>query len=247
MLPNSGKREGYGWCTPEMRHTGFEKTCRRRPIPSIPPPSSTASAAGSRSRPDRGARAGQQARRPRRPRLSRPAGDGGAGRRAFGLRRSSRRALVMGQDEPGILVLSHLDTVHPMGFIERLPFGRGRQRLRPRHLRHEGRRLSRLPCVPADLRRRRASAAWHHPALRLRRGDRQPDLARADRGRGTQGEIRAGDRAGPRRRQDRHRAQGRRALRGLHQGRAVACRHPTRGRPQRHPRTRPMSSRRWKR
>ena len=27
-----------------------------------------------------------------------------------------------GQDEPGVLVLSHLDTVHPMGFIERLPF-----------------------------------------------------------------------------------------------------------------------------
>src|SRR3981189_824955 len=28
-----------------------------------------------------------------------------------------------GQDAPGCLVLSHLDTVHPMGFIERLPFG----------------------------------------------------------------------------------------------------------------------------
>lgn len=27
-----------------------------------------------------------------------------------------------GQDEPVILVLSHLDTVHPIGFIERLPF-----------------------------------------------------------------------------------------------------------------------------
>src|SRR6202171_6041891 len=27
-----------------------------------------------------------------------------------------------GQDAPEILVLSHLDTVHPMGFIERLPF-----------------------------------------------------------------------------------------------------------------------------
>src|ERR1700761_5349128 len=27
-----------------------------------------------------------------------------------------------GRDEPGILVLSHLDTVHPLGFIERLPF-----------------------------------------------------------------------------------------------------------------------------
>ena len=27
-----------------------------------------------------------------------------------------------GQEQPGILVLSHLDTVHPTGFIERLPF-----------------------------------------------------------------------------------------------------------------------------
>jgi len=27
-----------------------------------------------------------------------------------------------GQDQPGIVVLSHLDTVHPLGFIERLPF-----------------------------------------------------------------------------------------------------------------------------
>ena len=27
-----------------------------------------------------------------------------------------------GQDAPGVLVLSHLDTVHPIGFIERLPF-----------------------------------------------------------------------------------------------------------------------------
>lgn len=27
-----------------------------------------------------------------------------------------------GQEHPGILVLSHLDTVHPVGFIERLPF-----------------------------------------------------------------------------------------------------------------------------
>src|SRR3954453_17116976 len=27
-----------------------------------------------------------------------------------------------GQNEPGILVLSHLDTLHPLGFIERLPF-----------------------------------------------------------------------------------------------------------------------------
>src|SRR3981189_1615995 len=30
-----------------------------------------------------------------------------------------------GQDAPGILVLSHLHTVHPMGFIARLPFKGG--------------------------------------------------------------------------------------------------------------------------
>jgi glutamate carboxypeptidase len=29
---------------------------------------------------------------------------------------------LWGQDAPGILILSHLDTVHPIGFIERLPF-----------------------------------------------------------------------------------------------------------------------------
>ena len=144
-----------------------------------------------------------------------------------------------GQHEPGILVLSHLDTVHPIGFIERLPFRiEGDSRLRSRHLRHEGRRLSRLSRVQAALRQRRASAAWRDPALCFRRRDRQPDLARADRGRGTQGEICAGDRACPRRRQDRHRAQGRRAVRYLHQGRSGPCRHPARGRPQRDPRTR---------
>src|SRR6185503_20873762 len=27
-----------------------------------------------------------------------------------------------GQGRPGILVLSHLDTVHPVGFLKRLPF-----------------------------------------------------------------------------------------------------------------------------
>lgn len=33
-----------------------------------------------------------------------------------------QNASSIGQNTPGILVLSHLDTVHPMGFIERLPF-----------------------------------------------------------------------------------------------------------------------------
>jgi glutamate carboxypeptidase len=47
--------------------------------------------------------------------LERIAGKGGCGDHLVA--RSS-----WGQNAPGILVLSHLDTVHPMGFIERLPF-----------------------------------------------------------------------------------------------------------------------------
>jgi len=48
-------------------------------------------------------------------RIERVAGHSGCGDHI--LARSS-----WGQDAPGILVLSHLDTVHPLGFIERLPF-----------------------------------------------------------------------------------------------------------------------------
>jgi glutamate carboxypeptidase len=47
--------------------------------------------------------------------IERVAGNSGCGDHI--LARSS-----WGQDAPGILVLSHLDTVHPLGFIQRLPF-----------------------------------------------------------------------------------------------------------------------------
>src|SRR3981189_1074702 len=47
--------------------------------------------------------------------IERVAGHGGCGDHI--LARSA-----WGQDVPGTLVLSHLDTVHPIGFIERLPF-----------------------------------------------------------------------------------------------------------------------------
>src|SRR6201993_4440831 len=43
-----------------------------------------------------------------------------AGRNGCGDHLVARSA--WGQDIPGILILSHLDTVHPLGFIERLPF-----------------------------------------------------------------------------------------------------------------------------
>ncbi len=72
--------------------------------------------------------------------LARPAGYARARRRRRWLRAiiSSARS-TWGQDRPGILVLSHLDTVHPMG-LHRAPAvqGRRRQRVRSRHLRHEG-------------------------------------------------------------------------------------------------------------
>ena len=222
---------------------------RHLQIPSMRPTFSTASAAGSRSR-----------RRPKRPHRStssatssptampacRPRVERIAGRDGCGDHLVVRSA--WGQDAPGILVLSHhrhraSAWLHRAAAVQ----DRRRPRVRPRHLRHEGRRLSRLPCISSDLRAWRTAAARHHPALRLRRGDRQPDLARADRGRGAQGQIRAGDGARARRRQDRHRAQGRRPLRSVREGRARACRHAAAGRPQRHPRARAMSSRRWRR
>ena len=152
-----------------------------------------------------------------------------------------------GQDAPGILVLSHLDTVHPMGFIERLPFRiDGDSAFGPGIYDMKGGAYLAYHAFRQLCADRARVAARRHPALRLRRGDRQPDLARADRGRGTKGQIRAGHRARPRRRKDRHRAQGRRPLRGFRQRRAR--RMPARG-----PRTAaarsansPMSSRRWK-
>ena len=47
-------------------------------------------------------------------------------------------------DAPGILVMGHMDTVHPVGTLDALPVAPGRhQMLRARHLRHEGRQLDR--------------------------------------------------------------------------------------------------------
>ena len=49
---------------------------------------------------------------------------------------------------PGILVMGHLDTVHPIGTLAHLPVPpRRRPRLRPRHLRHEGRQLLSLEAI----------------------------------------------------------------------------------------------------
>ena len=144
-----------------------------------------------------------------------------------------------GQDAPGILVLSHLDTVHPIGFIERLPFRiEGDSAFGPGIYDMKGGAYLAYHAF------RQLCADGARPPLGITQlyvSDEEigsPTSRALIESRGTQGEICAGHRAGARRRQDRHRAQGRRPLRGLHQGRAVACRHAARGRPQRHPRTR---------
>ena len=87
-----------------------------------------------------------------------------------------------GQDAPGILVLSHLDTVHPMGFIERLPFKvEGDSAFGPGIYDMKGGAYLAYHAFRQICADGAAIPARHHPALRLRRGDRQPDLARADR------------------------------------------------------------------
>ena len=153
-----------------------------------------------------------------------------------------------GQDAPGILVLSHLDTVHPMGFIERLPFKiEGDSAFGPGIYDMKG----------------GAYLAYHAFRQLCADGARSPlgitQLYVSDEeigsptsralieSRGTEGEICAGDRAGARRRQDRHRAQGRR--RASRSSSRACPRMPARG-----PRTAAApsansatSSRRWKR
>ena len=73
-----------------------------------------------------------------------------------------------GQDAPGILVLSHLDTVHPMGFIERLPFRiEGDSAFGPGIYDMKGGAYLAYHAFRQLCADGRAFAARHHPALRL--------------------------------------------------------------------------------
>ena len=141
------------------------------------------------------------------------------------------------KNEPAVLVMSHLDTVHPLGTADRdLP------------VRLEGDRLYGPGCYDmkggaylALQALQGGGAAWRGEAAiglpgDARRGDRQPDDAADDRGSRPEVCLRARHRAGSRRRQGRDRPQGRRPLRGRGRGprRPFRCAPP--GRPQRHPR-----------
>ena len=78
-------------------------------------------------------------------------------------------------DEPGILVMGHMDTVHPVGTLAALPSGaRATRCYGPGDLRHEGRQLRRARGDPAARPGRHRHAAAGDRAVHPRRGDRQP-------------------------------------------------------------------------
>ena len=144
-----------------------------------------------------------------------------------------------GQRQPGILVLSHLDTVHPIGFIERLPFRvEGDVAYGPGIYDMKGGAYLAYHGVRAALRDGRATPLGITHLHRLGRGDRQPDLARAHRGRGAKAKYvlvtepaRDGGKI----------VTGRKGVGAVRGVRARACpRMPARGprRTQRHPRAR---------
>ena len=100
------------------------------------------------------------------------------------------------EDEPGILVMGHMDTVHPVGTLAALPFRRDGERCYgPGDLRHEGRQLRRARGDPSARPGRHRDAAAGDRAVHPRRGGRNAEHARPRRGRGGAPPLRAGARA----------------------------------------------------
>ena len=94
-----------------------------------------------------------------------------------GLRRLRARAAsrIRARDEPGILIMGHLDTVHPIGTLGAAAVSpRRRPLLRARHLRHEGRQLPRARSDPPAAARWHAARAAGDVPVHQRRGGRQP-------------------------------------------------------------------------
>ena len=88
-------------------------------------------------------------------------------------------------DEPGILVLGHLDTVHPVGTLAKLPWRReGNECFGPGIFDMKGGNFSRWRRSAQLARAGIHDAAAGHRAVHRRRGGRQPLDPRPDRGRG---------------------------------------------------------------
>ena len=101
--------------------------------------------------------------------------------------------------EPGILVMGHLDTVHPIGTLEKLPFRRdGNRAWGPGILDMKGGNYLALEAI-RQLARAHPHATTGHRAVHQRRRSRQPLHPRPDRGRSRAPPLRAGPRTGARR------------------------------------------------
>ena len=94
---------------------------------------------------------------------------------------------------PGILVMGHLDTVHPIGTLAKLPFRRdGSRAWGPGIQDMKGGNYMALEAIRQLAARRRGHAAAGHRAAHQRRGGRQPIDPRPDRGGGVAPPLRAG-------------------------------------------------------
>ncbi len=113
---------------------------------------------------------------------------------------------------------------------------RGRQMLRPRHLRHEGRQLSVARSHPAIGARLLHHAAADHGAVHAGRGSRHAVDPRHHRGRSRAQQICAGARARPRQQWRRHRPLRDRALQSGGHRQAEPCRRQSLFGPLRDPR-----------
>jgi hypothetical protein len=158
-----------------------------------------------------------------------------SGRMGFG--DCARATFSFGHEsKPGILLLGHLDTVHPVGTLAKLPWRRDGERCYgPGIFDMKGGNFIALEAI------RMLQRLVSRPALPvtfLFTSDEEvgsPEHARTHRSRGSQAQIRAGAGARPRRRRRRHRPLRDRALQSQGHRPAEPCRCAAEGRTLGHP------------
>ena len=137
-----------------------------------------------------------------------------------------------GPRRPGILVLGHLDTVHPVGTLASLPWRiEGDRAYGPGILDMKGGNVIALAAIRALAAAGIETPLPGHRAVHRRRGGRQPLDPRPDRGRGRPPRLRAGAGARPARERRGHGPLRHRAVRSGGRGPPEPCRRlaPRRG------------------
>ena len=135
-------------------------------------------------------------------------------------------------NKPGILIMGHLDTVHPVGTLASgLPWRRDGERCYgPGIFDMKGGNFIALEAIRMLQRLGLVAVAADHVPVHQRRGDRQPVDARPDRGGSGAAQVCAGAGAGPRRWRRRHRPLRDRALQSQSHRPAEPCGRDAEGR-----------------